>query len=149
MAEKLSCLCGLAAHPIQLSTFQPLSLFPVRFRPEQHLRRQADFRNLRTQGRRIDGGAFTLWWRSRETAGQVAALPVRVGVVASIASVGPAVRRNAAKRRLREIFRRHQTLVPPGTDLLLVARSALNRLEFGEIEAKFVDVCRRITGDKA
>jgi ribonuclease P protein component len=50
---------------------------------------------------------------------------------------------------LREIFRRHQTLVPPGTDLLLVARSSLNRLEFGEVEAKFVDVCRRITGEKA
>ena len=47
-------------------------------------------------------------------AGLAAPLPVRVGVVASIASVGPAVRRNAAKRRLREIFRRHQTLVPPG-----------------------------------
>jgi ribonuclease P protein component len=121
----------------------------VRFRPEQHLRRQADFRNLRTQGRRIDGGAFTLWWRSREAAGPAAPLPVRVGVVASIASVGPAVRRNAAKRRLREIFRRHQTLVPPGTDLLLVARSSLNRLEFREVEAKFIDVCHHLTGGKA
>ena len=121
----------------------------MRFRSEQHLRRQADFRNLRTQGRRIDGGAFTLWWRNRTAAEPAAPLPVRVGVVASIASVGPAVRRNAAKRRLREIFRRHQTLVPPGTDLLLVARSSLNRLEFGEVEAKFVDVCRRITGEKA
>jgi ribonuclease P protein component len=120
----------------------------VRFRPEQHLRLQTDFRNLRTQGRRIDGGAFTLWWRSRDVAGTATPLPVRVGVVASIASVGPAVRRNAAKRRLREIFRRHQTLVPPGTDLLLVARSALNRLEFREVEAKFVDVCHRMTGEK-
>ena len=130
--------------------FQPFSPSPsVRFRPEQHLRRQADSRNLRMQGRRIDGGAFTLWWRSRAPAGLAAPLPVRVGVVASIASVGPAVRRNAAKRRLREIFRRHQTLVPPGTDLLLVARSSLNRLEFREVEAKFIDVCRHLTGDNA
>lgn len=120
----------------------------MRFRPEQHLRRQADFRDLRTQGRRIDGGAFTLWWRSRP-AEPSAPLPVRVGVVASIASVGPAVRRNAAKRRLREIFRRHQTLLPPGTDLLLVARSSLNRLEFREVEARFVDVCRHIEGEHA
>jgi ribonuclease P protein component len=129
-----------------LQPFSP-SLF-VRFRPEQHLRRQSDFRNLRTQGRRLDGGSFTLWWRSRDNVGATAPLPVRVGVVASIASVGPAVRRNAAKRRLREIFRRHQTLVPPGTDLLLVARASLNRLEFREVEAKFIDVCRHITGEK-
>jgi ribonuclease P protein component len=45
---------------------------------------------------------------------------------------------------LREIFRRHQDLVPPGSDLLLVARASLNRLEFAEAEAKFVDACRQL-----
>ena len=101
------------------------------------------------QGRRIDGGAFTLWWRSRDAAGQVIAPSlVRVGVVASIAAIGPAVRRNAAKRRLREIFRRHQSLFPPGTDLLLVARSSLNRLAFREVESKFINVCHRLTEDQ-
>jgi len=116
----------------------------MRFRAEQHLRRQNDFRSLRTQGRRIDRGAFTLWWRRREAGDPTAPAVVRVGVVASTAAVGPAVRRNAAKRRLREIFRRHQDLVPPGSDLLLVARAALNRLEFGAAEAKFVDACRQL-----
>ncbi len=100
---------------------------------------------MREEGRRVDRGVFTLWWRRREPDGAVAPAPlVRVGVVASIAAVGSAVRRNAAKRRLRELFRRHQELVPPGTDLLLVARAALNRLDFREAEARFVDACRRI-----
>ena len=115
-----------------------------RFRAEQRLRRQRDFRQVREQGRRVDGGAFTLWWRPRETAGAAAPEPVRVGVVASKAAIGPAVRRNAAKRRLREIFRRHQTLFPAGTDLLLVARSPLNRMTFREVEARFLDVCGRL-----
>ena len=121
----------------------------MHLRTEQRLRRQNDFRRLREEGRRIDGGAFTLWWRSREAAGAVPAPAlVRVGVVASIAAIGPAVRRNAAKRRLREIFRRHQTLLPPGTDLLLVARPPLNRLAFREVESKFIEACHRLTGAK-
>ena len=115
-----------------------------RFRPEQRLRRQRDFRQVREQGRRVDGGAFTLWWRPREPAGDVAPPLVRVGVVASTAAVGPAVSRNAAKRRLREVFRRHQAIFPPGTDLLLVARSPLNRMTFREVEARFLDVCGRL-----
>ena len=120
----------------------------MHFRPEQHLRRQDDFRSVRTQGRRLDRGAFTLWWRRRGDAAPTPPPLVRVGVVASIASVGPAVCRNAAKRRLREVFRRHQELVPPGTDLLLVARASLNRLKFAEAEAKFIDACRQMAPSK-
>jgi ribonuclease P protein component len=67
-----------------------------------------------------------------------------VGVVASTAAVGGAVSRNRAKRRLREVFRRNQTVVPAEYDLLLIARSSLNRLEYHEIEQKFVDACRRL-----
>ena len=114
-----------------------------RFRAEQRLRRQRDFRSVREQGRRVDGGAFTLWWHPRQPAAE-SAPPVRVGVVASTAAIGDAVHRNAAKRRLREIFRRHQEIFPPGTDLLLVARSPLNRMTFREVEARFLDVCGRL-----
>ncbi len=110
----------------------------MRFRPEQHLRRQSDFRAIREQGRRLHCGAFTLWYLPREPATTVR----RVGVVASTAAVGPAVQRNRAKRRLREVFRHHQGAVPPGFDLLLVARNTLNRLAYAEIEQKFTDACR-------
>jgi ribonuclease P protein component len=136
---------GCPVSAFQLSVFPPI---PMRFRTEQHLRRQNDFRSLRAEGRRIDRGAFTLWWRRREGVDLTPPSIVRVGVVASIAAVGPAVRRNAAKRRLREIFRRHQELVPPGSDLLLVARASLNRLEFADAEAKFVDACRQLAARK-
>jgi len=101
---------------------------------------------MREQGRRLDGGAFTLWWRPRDPAASGA--PARVGVVASRAAVGPAVCRNAAKRRLRELFRRHQTLFPPGTDLLLVARAALNRMAFRDAEARFLEICGRLPAPK-
>ena len=128
----------------RLSTSPPGSTPSQRFRPEQRLRRQGDFRRVRAQGRRVDAGAFTLWWQRRDSSAPSPSSPVRVGVVASIAAVGSAVQRNAAKRRLRELFRRHQGLFPAGTDLLLVARSPLNRMEFREAETRFLDACRRL-----
>ncbi|MDR1279633.1 MAG: ribonuclease P protein component [Opitutaceae bacterium] len=71
-------------------------------------------------------------------------LPARLGVVASRAAVGNAVARNRAKRRLREAFRRHQELVPPGQDVLLVARRAINHAVFDELEKRFVGACRKL-----
>lgn len=158
----------------------------MRFRAEQHLRRQLDFQHVRTHGRRHDCGAFMLWYARQATPAaptapklNVAAGPgepvspppaspspsvltdenkknapqtaeasaktvARLGVVASRSAVGNAVQRARAKRRLREAFRAQQTRVPAGYDVLLVARSSLNRLEYREIEQRFTDACRKI-----
>lgn len=110
----------------------------MRLRAGQHLRRNADFGAVREQGRRVDCGAFLLTWRVRPAVG-----PARVGVVASRAAVGDAVHRNRAKRRLREIYRKHQNLVPLGLDLVLTARAALLRLAFSEVEERFTSACRK------
>jgi ribonuclease P protein component len=133
----------------------------MRFRREQHLRRQGDFKAVREQGRRIDCGAYTVWYRVRadrsdvsDPAAAPAAKPalfappppdlVRIGFVASTAAVGNAVQRNRARRRLRAIVREHQQLVPAGTDLLLVARQAVNRWDCRELTEKFIGACRRL-----
>ena len=114
----------------------------MNFRAGQRLRRNDDFRAVREQGRRMDCGAFLLTWRTRPADSQT--FNPRVGVVASRASIGNAVHRNRAKRRLREIYRRHQTLVPPGLDLVLTARAALLRLEFADVEQRFANACRKL-----
>lgn len=116
----------------------------MRFRAEQRLRRQNDFQHVRATGRRQDCGGFVLWYAPRPADDPLASLPARLGVVASRAAVGNAVSRARAKRRLREVFREHQTLVPAGHDLLLVARGSINRLEYREIERRFEDACRRV-----
>jgi ribonuclease P protein component len=135
----------------------------MRFRPEQHLRRQSDFRAVRERGRRINCGAFTFSCVRREpvvvAAAEIAggvkssavsrsALPTdpktpRVGLVASTSAVGHAVLRNRAKRRLRDIFRRHQAMVPAGCDLLLTARTAVTVWSMAELEQKFLEACRQ------
>lgn len=114
----------------------------MRFRAGQRLRRTGEFRAVREQGRRIDCGAFLLTWFRRPTGTAVASS--RVGVVASRASVGDAVHRNRAKRRLRELYRRHQQVVPAGLDLVLTARPALLRIEFFEAARRFTEACARL-----
>lgn len=146
----------------------------MRFRPEQHLRRQSDIRTVREQGRRVDCRAFTLLWMHRAmpvsatpanaAAGRSVALltkasssaeasrkaepqtkaGARVCVVASTSAVGAAVQRNRAKRRLREVFRHQQSLVPPGCDLMLIARAAATRWPLAELEKKFAEACGQI-----
>ena len=142
----------------------------MRFRPEQHLRRQGDIRAVREQGRRVDCRAFTLLWRTRPAtndatmpanpgpAGRPADLSAnastkveasaqagaRVCVVASTAAVGAAVQRNRAKRRLREVFRHHQHLVPAGCDLMLIARAAATKWPLADLEKKFTEACGQI-----
>ncbi len=118
----------------------------MNLRAGQRLRRNDDFRTVREQGRRTDCGAFLLTWRMRPA--ETALTPARVGVVASRASVGNAVHRNRAKRRLREIYRRHQSLVPAGLDLVLTARPALLRLEFTDVEQRFTQACLKFKPNK-
>ena len=129
----------------------------MRFRTEQHLRRQRDFLAVREQGRRINCGAFTLWCLKRESASDLGLIidkhPLstaakRVGVVASNASVGHAVLRNRAKRRLRELFRRHQDLVPAGCDLLMTARNAATTWPDAQLEQKFAEACRQLSSSR-
>ena len=128
----------------------------MRFRAEQHLNRPGDIRAVREKGQRLECRAFTLWWKRREAAPDAAtavrrpaalrSAPTgpRVCVIASTAAVGNAVRRNHAKRRLREIFRHQQAVVPVDCDLLLIARRSVAEFPMPELEARFAEACRRI-----
>jgi ribonuclease P protein component len=118
----------------------------MRFHTQQHLRRPADIRTVREQGQRVDCRAFTLWWLKRPAAPVALSIPQRprVCVIASTKAVGVAVQRNRAKRRLRELFRRHQHHLPADCDLLLIARSSATTWPMPELEKRFADACRQI-----
>jgi ribonuclease P protein component len=121
----------------------------MRFLAAQHLRRPSEIRIVREQGQRIDCRTFTVWWKRRDAKSADSALsplmgPARVCVIASTAAVGNAVRRNRAKRKLREIFRRQQDALAPDCDLLLIARGAIVESPMLDLEKRFADACRRI-----
>jgi ribonuclease P protein component len=117
----------------------------MRLRPGQHLRRQSDIREARQQGIRLDCRAFTIWCLLPE--GRPALR--RACFVASTQAVGKAVLRNRAKRRMREVFRRHQDLLPASCDLLLVARSQVNQWPLVQLERTFKDACARMAASRA
>jgi ribonuclease P protein component len=112
----------------------------MRLRPGQHLRRQSDIRDVRQQGVRVDCRAFTIWWLARPERDPLR----RACFVASTQGVGKAILRNRAKRRMREIFRRHQGLLPASVDLMFVARAQVNNWPFAQLDRAFTDACGRL-----
>lgn len=63
--------------------------------------------------------------------------PLRFGVVAS-RRVGGAIRRNRAKRRLREVFRRNEPREAVAADVVLIARNAIIEASFQDIERTYI-----------
>jgi ribonuclease P protein component len=102
----------------------------------QHLRRPADFDEARRLGRRIEAGAFTLRLRMRPEG------PRRLGVIAS-RKAGPAVRRNYAKRVLRELFRRNQDELPPACDVVVIVRPEFFAVPFAELRERYLNAVRQ------
>ncbi|HIE10809.1 MAG TPA: ribonuclease P protein component [Kiritimatiellae bacterium] len=84
----------------------------------QRLRRPREFQEAYAQGRRWAGRYMVLWLRSGEGAA------LRLGVVAS-RRIGGAVKRNRARRLLRELFRRERKHMRGDCDVVLVARKEL------------------------
>jgi ribonuclease P protein component len=98
------------------------------FRPHERIRRHADFQRVYQQGVRINGRFATLFLLcTGEASG-------RLGVAAT-RKLGGAVRRNRAKRLIREIFRRHK--VASGYDLVVVPKRDLLDAELTAIETEY------------
>ena len=92
----------------------------------KRLRKPHDFQEVRSEGTRILCGPFifqcrrTCAWQGRCR---------RFGVIAS-RRVGNAVKRNLGKRIFREIFRKHESALPMGSDIVVVLRSSFDRHSF-------------------
>lgn len=116
-----------------------------RFGPRVRLRARAEFTLVQKQGRRVSATYLTLL-----------ALPNslgrdRLGLIAS-RRMGGAVDRNRAKRRLREIFRKHDPLYAEARglrtlDLVVIPRRELVAAPFAAVETDFKTALGRL--DKA
>lgn len=97
----------------------------------QRLVRKADFEKAYAEGRRVPGRYFIGFLLFRESG------PLRLGVVAS-RRVGGAVRRNRAKRVLREVFRKNRPSRLVSANVVLIARTTIIQAGFEEIERAYV-----------
>ena len=113
---------------------------PYTFSKRERLQRGYEFRRVYELGRKVGGPLVVLYVLEAPPAGgrgPTSVLPERiathrVGIVAS-RRVGDAVRRNRAKRLLREAFRLQQHRLKENIELVLVARSALVGRSFPEV----------------
>ncbi len=91
------------------------------------LRRPEDFRLVWSAGRSWAHPLFILWTLPND-------LPrVRVGITAS-RKIGNAVKRNRARRLLREAARHLYTSIASGWDVVLVARPSLLEVKEPQVE---------------
>ena len=110
---------------------------PHRFSKAQRVRRKAEFQEVFDAGTRVSSRFFTLLVARR--AGSAA----RLGIVAS-RKLGDAVRRNRAKRLIREVFRLNQPLHGgAGVDLVVIPRRELFEADLPDIEKDFRGAWRR------
>ena len=102
------------------------------------LRRPREFQEVRSLGHRIHCGPFIFHCHLSDSLTNH-----RLGIVAS-RRVGNAVKRNYGKRIFRELFRKHATELPHGSELVIVLRSHFNRHSFNDLEARLLRACRTI-----
>lgn len=100
----------------------------------ERVRRRPDFERAYATGTRIHGRYMMLFVALN---GGVSS---RLGVAAT-RKLGSAVERNRAKRRAREVFRRHK--VAAGLDIIIVPRREMLDASFANLEADYVATLNR------
>lgn len=104
------------------------------FRPDERLRRRADYQKVYERGARVHGRFLTLFALPNE-------LPTgRLGIAAT-RKLGGAVHRNRAKRLIREVFRRNK--LAPGFDIVVVPKRELLDASLTALETEFRQVLGR------
>lgn len=105
------------------------------FRPNEHVRKRADFELIYQTGFKRSGRLMTMFTRDREAG------PARLGIAAT-RKMGAAVERNRAKRLVRELFRHHK---PEGAlDVVVVPRREILDAPYVRLEAEFLTLLARV-----
>jgi ribonuclease P protein component len=111
------------------------------FPAKQRLRSQLDFEEVRQRGQTFRTGYFFLQLLHREDREP----PLRrIGIITS-RRVGNAVKRNYAKRVVREIFRENQDAHPKNCDIVVVMRNTYDELSFSEIKELYLKGIRYLS----
>jgi len=99
--------------------------------PPERIKKKKDFSALYRRGRRYRGKYFSLIYASSPFGYS------RVGVVAG-KKVGKAVKRNKAKRWMRELVRRNKPVFKVPVDIIIVAKKEMLDVSWPELREEFL-----------
>ena len=104
-------------------------------RPPDRIRKRSEYKIIYDRGQRIPSDSFVLFVMRN------ALDRPRLGITVT-RRLGGAVRRNRAKRLVREIFRRHKTGLK-AVDIVVNGRPGLPEAEYRRLEAEFLKCLKR------
>jgi len=102
-----------------------------RFRPQDRIRKRSEYKVGYARGRRIPSRSFVLF-----VAPNALGRP-RLGITVT-RRLGGAVKRNRAKRLIREVFRRHRTEIED-VDIIVNGRTGLPGCEYRRLELELLE----------
>jgi len=108
------------------------------FPKSRRLNRTGEFNRVRKEGTTTRGALITLAISPAPEAEDKS----RLGIIAS-RKVGRAVVRNRARRRIREIFRKHQGEVRMGISIVIIISARAARASYGQLEDEWLRLARR------
>ncbi len=101
------------------------------------LKQNHEFRRLYQKGASAVGGGMVLYCRKNRLGRS------RLGITVSV-KLGCAVKRNRARRRLREVYRLNSPRLRQGWDIVLVARGRTLTASWKELNDTFLRLCRKL-----
>ena len=109
---------------------------------EFRIKKSNEFSSIRSLGiRRVMPYFITQLKFVESNEADANSLPItRLGVVAS-RRVGNAVVRNRGKRIIRRLFYKHRSLLPAGSQLVVILRFGFNSVSFAQLENGFLESC--------
>ena len=111
------------------------------------LKQNHEFRRLYGKGKSAVSPYFVIY--CRKTGRPYSRLGITTGV-----KLGNAVKRNRARRRIRELYRTHEGELLPGYDIVVVARTRAIFGRYAELERSFGQMTKKLNltvqkGDKS
>lgn len=101
------------------------------------LKQNHEFRRLYSKGKSAVSPYFVIY--CRKTGRPMNRLGITTGV-----KLGNAVKRNRARRRIRELYRTHEGRLLSGYDIVVVARTRAIHGRYAELERSFRQLTRKL-----
>ena len=101
------------------------------------LKQNHEFRRLYSKGKSGVCPYFVIY--CRKTGRPVSRLGITTGL-----KLGNAVKRNRARRRIRELYRIHEADLLPGYDIVIVARTRAIYGRYSELKRSFVQQMKKL-----